>query len=261
MNRRAILGALAGAGVSIAYAAEPDHSAFDRLLQIYVKPGTDGLNRVDYAGWRANGADRAALDAYIMVLSGTAASRLTRLEQWAFWANLYNAITVQVILDRYPVGSIRDIRSTGAGLSVGGLIGPWKTKRVVVEGRNLSLDDIEHAIMRPTFKDPRVHYSVNCASIGCPNLPRRAFRAASLEADLDANARAFINSPRGVRVVRDGVRLSSIYTWFKEDFGTQAQLRAHLAKYAQPALAAQIQTARILGHDYDWKLNDAKAPA
>lgn len=261
MHRRALLGALAGVGISVAHAAEPDHSAFDRLLQAYVAPDSGGLNRVDYARWHASAGDRVALDSYIKGLSGHTPSTLSRLEQWAYWANLYNAITVKVILDRYPVASIRDIRSAGAGLSVSSLIGPWKTKRVVVEGRNLSLDEIEHTILRPTFKDPRVHYSVNCASVGCPNLPRRAFRGASLEADLDANARAFINSPRGVRATGGGMRLSTIYKWFKEDFGDEAQLRAHLARYAEPALAAQIRTARILGYDYDWKLNEAKAPA
>jgi hypothetical protein len=102
---------------------------------------------------------------------------------------------------------------------------------------------------------------VNCASVGCPNLLRAAFRAETLEQDLDANARAYIDSPRGVRVVSGGVRLSSIYSWFKDDFGTEAQLRTHLAQYAQPALAQTLRTARIVGYGYDWKLNDAKGQA
>jgi hypothetical protein len=241
-----------------AKAAETEHAALTRLLQAYVREGRDGLNRVNYAAWKASGADRAALDQYIIALEAKRPSAMARSAQWAFWANLYNAVTVKVILDRYPVRSIRDIRSEGAGLSVGALIGPWKTKRVSVEGKRLSLDDIEHTIMRPTFKDPRVHYSVNCASVGCPNLLRTAFEASSLEAQLDANARAFINSSRGVRLTPQGLRHSSIYAWFKEDFGKTEDLRAHLARYAEPSLAEAIRTQRIVGHDYDWALNDTK---
>jgi hypothetical protein len=157
------------------------------------------------------------------------------------------------------VRSIRDIKSRGV-LDFAALIGPWKTKLVTVEGRALSLDDIEHAIMRPTFKDPRVHYAVNCASIGCPNLQRAAFRGASLEAQLDAAARAFINHPRAVRLEGRRLRLNSIYDWFRVDFGDEAALRAHLVRYAAPELAAQIQAATgIAGYAYDWSLNDIQA--
>lgn len=122
----------------------------------------------------------------------------------------------------------------------------------------MSLDDIEHGVMRPTFRDPRVHYAVNCASVGCPNLRPRAWRAASLEADLDDAARAFVNHPRGVSVLADGrLRVSSIYQWFREDFGgNEAGVIAHLRQHAAPPLAAQLaQAGSIAGHDYDWALN------
>jgi len=242
-------------GGSIALAA-PDHAAFDRLLSRYVVESADGVNRVDYAGLKANRADRAALSGYISDLAQERVSALPRAEQFALWANLYNALTLQEVVNAYPVRSIRDIPSRGV-LDFAALIGPWKTKLVSVEGRSLSLDDIEHAIMRPTFKDPRVHYAVNCASIGCPNLQRRAFRGAELEAQLDAAARAFINHPRAVHLQDGRLRLNRIYDWFRADFGTEAQLKSHLRQFAEPGLGGQIAAARgIGGYDYDWSLND-----
>lgn len=230
-------------------AAQPDPAPYDRLLQRYVTAGSDGVNRVNYRAWAASAADRAALDAYIAAHEAARPSQLSRNEQFAFWANLYNAVTLDVVLDAYPVSSIRQIRPSLLA------IGPWTMDRVTVEGRRLSLDDIEHGIMRPTFRDPRVHYAVNCASIGCPNLQREAFRGASLDVQLDAAARAFIASDRGVRITAQGLRLSRIYQWFAEDFGTEAQLRDHLARYATGARAADIRNQRIVGYAYDWDLN------
>ena len=179
-----IFSVLAALFMTQASAQVPDPAPYDRLLQRYVTAGSDGLNRVDYRGWAASTADRAALDSFIAAHEAARPSTLSRNDQFAFWANLYNAVTLDVVMDAYPVGSIRDIRPTLLS------IGPWGAQRVTVEGRRLSLDDIEHRIMRPTFRDPRVHYAVNCASIGCPNLQREAFRGARLETQLDAAARA-----------------------------------------------------------------------
>jgi len=236
--------------------ADPD-APYDGLLKRYVKPSPDGVARVDYAAWRANAANRAALDAYIADAAQRRPSTMARDDAMAYWGNLYNAITLKVIIDRYPVASIRDIKSD-SWLDPKAYSGPWRQPRVTVEGRRLSLDDIEHAIMRPTFKDPRVHYIVNCASYGCPNLMNRAWRAATLEADLDAGARAFINHSRGVAILPSGtLRVSSIYKWFIEDFGgNDAGLIAHFQAYAEPALKRHLSTSpRIAEDDYDWSLN------
>lgn len=240
-----------------AYAA-PDDATFDRLLARYVVAGDDGVNRVNYAAWKANAADRKALNTYVSGLEKTAISKLSRNEQFAAWANLYNAVTLQVILDRHPVKSIRDIKSTGTLDLVKAAAGPWATKRVTVEGKKLSLDDIEHGILRATYKDPRVHYAVNCASYGCPNLPRKAWRAATLSADLDAAAREYVNHPRGAMVMGGSLEVSSIYKWFKADFGgNDAGVIAHLKKYANPALAGKLANiSAISGDDYSWALND-----
>lgn len=165
------------------------------------------------------------------------------------------------MLDNHPVESVKDIKSTGTSIfDVKAWLGPWRTKLVTVESKELSLDDIEHQIMRPTFRDPRVHYSVNCASTGCPNLKRTPWRAETLEADLEAAAAAYINSPHGVVAGADGaLTVSSIYVWFKEDFGGSDEgVIAHLRKYAGPELAKKLKgQPRITSDQYDWSLNQS----
>ncbi len=237
-----------------------DHSAWDGLLKTYVKPSADGVNRVDYRAFKAAG--HKPLKDYVARLEAVAPDKLDRPEQFAFWANLYNAKTIDIILDHYPVASIRDI-SIGGGL-VGllkksvGAGGPWKAEVAKVAGRALTLDNIEHDILRPVFKDPRVHYSVNCASYGCPNLGTEAFTGARLDALLDAGARAFVNHPRGIAVEGGKINASSIYDWFQSDFGgSAASVLAHVRKFATADTAKKIEAfSAIDAYQYDWKLND-----
>jgi Protein of unknown function, DUF547 len=235
--------------------APVDHSAWDKLLKTYVIPGADGLNRVDYARFKKEG--QAALKSYLTALQSVDPGQLDRSDQFAFLANLYNAKTIALVLERYPVASIKDI-SLGGGVVAAITGGPWKAKVLRLKGVELSLDDIEHTILRPTFKDPRVHYAVNCASIGCPNLSTEAFVGATLEAQLERAARAFINSPRAFRFDGDSLISSSIYSWFKTDFGgTDAGVLKHARRFAAPPLAAKLaKTESISTHDYDWRLND-----
>lgn len=233
-----------------------DHATWDGLLKSHLGPAEAGLSRVAYAAFKA--ADHGKLKGYIRMLEATDVATLDRPEQFAFWANLYNARTVDIVLDAHPVKSIKDI-NLGGGLV--GLVkgGPWKANVVRVAGRDLSLDDIEHGILRPVFKDPRVHYAVNCASVGCPNLGPEAFTGARLEAQLDAAARAFVNSPRGFRVTGKKVWASNIYSWFQADFGGNAAgVLDHARRYAEPALKQQLNgITAIAEFGYDWALNDA----
>lgn len=263
-NRRAAVAALTGLGLSAgalpALAQTNPTAELSELLARYVSRHEDGVNRVAYARWRASAADMARLDAAIDALSALRPSAMSRNVAFAYWANLYNAITLKVVLDRYPVQSIRDIRSRGAPLDPQAYSGPWREKRVTVERTRMSLDDIEHGTLRPLARDPRVHYAVNCASIGCPNLQPRAWSADTLEQDLDAAARAFVNHPRGARVVNNALRVSSIYEWFKDDFGgNDAGVIAHLRRFAEPTLRDRLAyVTRIDGDDYDWALNGAR---
>lgn len=239
-----------------------DHSAWDKLLKTYIVESPDGLNRVRYKAFKDGG--HAELKTYIKSLEAVRPTTLSRSEQFAYWANLYNAKTIDVVLDAYPVDSIRKISISGGLFDLikksVGVGGPWKAKIMTVEGEKLSLDDVEHGIMRPVFKDPRVHYAVNCASIGCPNLQAAAFTGSKLEAMLEAGAKAYINSPRGFSVTDGGIVASSIYSWFKVDFGgSDAGVLAHAAKYAEPELKQKLTAAtKISNFAYDWGLNDAK---
>lgn len=232
-----------------------DHSAFDVLLRKYARMSQDRIVRVDYGGWSHASNDRAALRRYIAALSASHPDTLSRDEQFAFWSNLYNAATLNLILQVYPVRSIRDIRPSSLAF------GPWKQKVVEVAGVELSLDAIEHDILRKGWRDPRVHYAINCASISCPNLPLRAWRAEGLWPALDAAGRAYVNSSRGVRFDGKALVVSSIYKWYADDFGgTDARVIAHLANLAAEPLRTRLHASRRIARDsYDWSLNLAAA--
>ncbi len=229
-----------------------DHAPWRRFLGTYLVAGADGINRVRYQA--VTKGDKATLGTYVDRLGRIPVSRLSRAQQLAFWINLYNALTVKVVLDHYPVAGIRDIDISPGLFSSG----PWGRKLVRVEGEEISLDDIEHRILRPLWKDPRVHYAVNCASLGCPNLTKEPFTAKNVDAMLDAAAHAYVNHPRGVHVDEDGdVVVSSIYDWFADDFGgSDANVIAHLRRYAEEPLLQKLEGATAISGDaYDWSLN------
>jgi hypothetical protein len=231
-----------------------DHGAWDAFLKKSVVPGNDGINRLAYGG--VGRTDRKALEDYLSTLSEVPVRSLRRDEQLAYWINLYNALTVKVILDHYPVKSIRSIDISPGFFSDG----PWGKPLVRVEGKEMTLNDMEHRVLRPIWKDPRIHYAVNCASLGCPNLQPRAFTAENAEELLALAAREYVNHPRGVSVDKGWVRVSSIYVWFKEDFGgTDEGVIEHLRRHASGALPEELRRVDgISEHHYDWSLNDAR---
>ncbi|MEO0961722.1 MAG: DUF547 domain-containing protein [Pseudomonadota bacterium] len=228
-----------------------DASAWDGLIKAYLRPDPDGVDVFDYAAVTA--ADRSVLQSFLAEMATLPISTYSRPEQMAYWLNLYNALTVEVILEHYPVKSIRDIDTSPGWFADG----PWDQKLIRVENEDLTLNDIEHRILRPIWQDARIHYGVNCASIGCPDLQLDAFTGANLEAQLEAAARDYINDDRGVSISGDEIQVSSIYDWFFEDFGgTEDTLMAHLIQYAEPQLASQLQAIGTLhDSDYDWRLN------
>lgn len=239
-----------------------DHQAWDALLARHVAPGPAGVNRFAYA--MVSDDERTRLDQYLARMAAVEISRYCRDAQLAYWINLYNALTVQVVLDHYPVDSIRDITIDQGLFDMLDVFseGPWGAELITIAGEAISLDDIEHRILRPIWQDPRIHYGVNCASLGCPDLARQAYNGANVHGLLDARARAFINHPRGVGVTEEGLILSRIYDWFEADFGAgQAGVLAHLAGYADEALAGVLAEApAIIGYRYDWRLNSPDTP-
>jgi hypothetical protein len=230
-----------------------DHSPWDMLLKKYlITSHPSGINRFRYA--EVSPADRQTLGEYLGQLQQIGVSSLNRNEQKAYWVNLYNGLTVQVILEHYPVKSIMDIDISPGFFSNG----PWDAKLLIIEDEKVSLNDIEHRILRPIFNDNRLHYALNCASIGCPNLQAAAFTAANTEELLEIGARTYINSPRGARMVKDRLHVSSIYKWFQVDFGgSEAGVVKHLLQYAEGDLADALRTYnKGMRDDYDWSLNE-----
>lgn len=234
-----------------------DHQIWDALLERYLIVSPGGVNRFDYRG--VTPEDRGRLDRYIAELGEVLVSQYNRDQQFAFWLNLYNALVVQVVLDHYPVDSIRDI---DIGPAIFG-DGPWSAKLIEIEEEDLSLDDIEHRILRPIWKEPRLHYVINCAAIGCPQLAPRAMTAENREEMLEEGARNFINHPRGVAPLRGGLPrgllVSRIYDWYLSDFGGyEGAVIEHFQRYARPALRDEIAiTPYISEYAYDWSLNEA----
>ena len=230
---------------------KPDHDYWQQFLARHLSSSSDGLNLLDYA---SAAKELQALNQYMVNLQAIPVSKLTRPQQLAFWINLYNAATVATILEHYPVQTIRDI-DTSPGLFADG---PWGDKILSIEGLELSLDDIEHRILRPIWKDNRLHYALNCASVGCPNLQPQAFTEANTEELLESAASDYINHPRGAKVLDGKLRVSSIYKWFQMDFeNSENGVIAHLKRYAKPPLSNKLDGIDgIDDYAYDWSLND-----
>ena len=230
-----------------------DHAAWQDILDRYVAPDSSGVNLVDYEALAANAEDAAKLADYLDRLQELDPRDFNRAEQMAYWINLYNALTVQVVLDGYPVDTIRDIHE-----GVVPYTGPWDDVHARVAGEDLTLNHMEHGILRPIWQDERIHYAVNCAAYGCPHLLDAAFTAENTEALLETGARDYVNNPRGVDVVdEDFIVISSIYDWYAEDFGnTEETVKEHLIEYAEADLAELLKGFEgFIEYDYDWSLN------
>lgn len=230
-----------------------DHQTWQAFLDRYLD--SDEFGQTYFAYRKVSQSDRADLSRYIQSLESIDPLSLSADVQKAYWFNLYNAATVRVVLDAYPVESIRDI-----GGRLGGLLktGPWKEPVVTVNGQSLSLDDIEHGIVRPKYQDYRVHYAFNCASMGCPNLSATAYTGNNIEALLVEAEAAFVNHQRGVRFQGGTLIVSKIYDWYQSDFvESEDDLPGFLAQAAKPKLRAQLNGYRgNIRYEYDWSLNE-----
>lgn len=227
-----------------------DHELWQILLDDYLVTDTDsGVNLFDYAGLLDD--DRQPLDDYVDVLVQQDPLKLNRLEQKAYWINLYNAATVRLILDNYPLTTITKL---GDSLTD---FGPWNDFAVTVNDIELSLNDIEHRIIRPLYNDYRIHFAVNCASIGCPNLAANAFTAKNLDQQLDAASAEYLTHPRGLVLEGSILKLSTLFEWYAKDFGrNQSEVLATLGKHT--SAETQQGLANFTGspsYEYDWSLN------
>ena len=219
-----------------------DHSLFASLLDRHLKAGM-----VDYKGFQK---DEAILDQYLDRLAAVDPEVLSNQEQFAFYANAYNAWTLKLILSRYPdIGSIKELGSIFKS--------PWKKKIARIDGQLLTLDQIEHDILRKRFKDPRVHFAVNCASKGCPPLQEEPFTGSRLDDQLNRATVHFINASHFNRLEGDILWVSKIFDWFPEDFNHD--VIGYFIQFADAPLRDQLEKnrdrIRVKYLDYDWSLN------
>ncbi|WP_018478219.1 DUF547 domain-containing protein [Pontibacter roseus] len=234
----------APAGASQAI-AKPDHQRWTQLLQKHVAADGD----VDYKGMKQ---DRKELQLYLNQLSKGVPDPKTwsREEQLAYWINAYNAYTVKLIVDNYPLKSIKDLNAT---VSVPLVNTIWDDKFIKLGGKEYSLNDIEHRILRKEFDEPRIHFAVNCASKSCPKLSREAYTASKLEKQLEEQTLGFINDPKHNRITPDNPKVSAIFDWFGGDFKKKGSLTDFINRYSKVKIKPG---ANITFLDYDWNLNE-----
>lgn len=226
------------------------HTAWQSLLDSYLDSNhPSGINRFNYGA--VSDVDHKRLRDYLDQMQQIDPRTYNRAEQKAYWINLYNALTIELILKGYPVESITKLGKSYFSF------GPWDDKVANIQNKSLSLNKIEHGILRPIFRDNRIHYAVNCASISCPNLAEKAYTGENTGQLLDLGARQYVNHPRGVAFEQGTLKVSSIYHWYKIDFGNSDKtLIKHLITYAEPKLAKKLHNHQgNIDHHYNWNLN------
>lgn len=230
--------------------ARIDHGAWDEILKTYVIDNhASGVNRFRYGD--VTKANQRKLAHYIKELEGLDPRTYNRREQEAYWINLYNALTVKLVIDNYPIKSIKDIDGKVFKR------GPWDSALVRVAGQLLSLNDIEHRILRPIWKDYKIHFGLSCASVSCPNLLPTAFTSSNVRPLLKQAGRDYINHPRGVYLKNGKMKASSIFKWYQKDFAKDEKtLLKIFAHYADDRLALYLLGFQgKIDYNYDWSLN------
>lgn len=224
-----------------------EHSVFNEFLSPYLHDNKR-LRTFNYNAVTLQ--DKHKLTTYLTYLQTLDPRIYTKDEQLAYWVNLYNALVINLVLTHYPIDSIKEIGD--------GFTGPWNIQLATIAGQPITLNKIEHGILRPIWQDNRIHYVINCASIGCPDLPLTTFTSVNIDQQLNAAATRFINQPKAVSIVNDTLTFSGIYTWFSADFGSShSALMAHINTYALPPLKKQLNSfSGDIEFDYDWALNE-----
>ncbi|MDQ6987456.1 MAG: DUF547 domain-containing protein [Mariprofundaceae bacterium] len=227
-------------------AAEPDWQPYAALLHDHVHAGERNnirLNLVDYNAW-ANDKHWPAL---LAALRDFNTDKLTdRNEKLAFWINTYNILAIKMVIDHAPLASIRD---------VGSFFSPvWKKTAGIIAGKQRSLHEIEHEILR-SMGEPRIHFAIVCASVSCPDLRMQAYRAATLDAQLNDQTRRFLNTPgKGMKISGNNIYISKIFDWFADDFTASGGVDAFVRKYRTEK---PLTTDSLTYLDYDWSLNNS----
>lgn len=223
--------------------AQIDHSSWDELLKSHVKNG-----KVDYKGF-INDSDK--LDSYLELISTNAPNKKwEKAEKLAYWINAYNAYTIKLIIDNYPLESIQDLHPT---IKIPGISTVWHKEFFQIGGEDCSLNEIEHKILRKQFDEPRIHFAINCASVSCPDLWNEAFVAEKIEEQLAERAKVFINDSTKNKISNTSIEISRIFSWFKKDFTKKGSLISYLNRYAKVKIS---EDADVDYMEYNWSLNE-----
>lgn len=229
-----------------------DHDPWEAFLLNYLRPGDDGVHRVAYG--EVKEGDRKSLSDYVQAMGEIDITAYQRAEQMAYWINLYNVLVVKLVLDHYPIASIRKLDQSSAGVNAD----PWNRLLIMIDGVSLSLNDIERRILNPIWNDPRIYYAITCAAVGCPNLQPIPFSGGQLDRQLSEAAMTYVNDPRCIKIENGELHVSSLYRWnFNAFGGSERGVIQHLMAYAEPDLAMSLQAFdRFHGDSFDWRLND-----
>ena len=221
-----------------------DYSKWNSLLEKYLILGeTPTTNRFNYSA--VSTADRQLLDEFLDSMQEMDPRQLSGLEQKAYWLNLYNSALVKQIIESEPKDSVRELGNR-----------MWRRNRLYIAMQKISLDDIEHGVLRPLFGDPRVHFSLVAGTIGSAELLPVAFTAENVEELLEENTRNFLNHERGVRIENGEVTLSTIFRWYKEDFeGNLNGIKNFIMPYLGEDKKQILRDAKSVDYDYDWTVN------
>ncbi|MEM9324049.1 MAG: DUF547 domain-containing protein [Bacteroidota bacterium] len=222
------------------------HEIFDELLARHV----DKQGYLDYEGVMT---DRAKLRRYLTLITQNPPNdqQWSSSEKLAYWINLYNAFTIELVLDYYPVASIKDI---GSSIQVPFVNTPWDIKMIEIDGKKYDLNNVEHNILRKIFDEPRIHFAINCASASCPKLRREAYRADIIDRQLHEQTIDFINDPERNDITTRPAQISKLFQWWKGDFTRDGTVREYINQYAAEPLE---EGADIDYLEYDWSINKA----
>ena len=222
----------------------PSHQQWDKLLKKHI----DESGMVNYKGFQE---DNAALGAYLKTLSDNVPqSSWSENEQKAYWINAYNAFTVSLILQNYPVKSIKDIAGTVYKVDT-----PWDIKFINIGGKKYDLNNIEHGILRKKYNDPRIHFALVCAAISCPKLRKEAYTGSQLDAQLEDAGKDFLNDKSKNRINADRTDLSQYFSWYKDDFTKNGSFVNFINKYSETKINSNTKIGYL---DYNWSLNEQK---
>lgn len=228
------------------------HTVWQSILDRYLDDKhPSGVNRFNYG--QVSDVDLTRLRDYLEYLQSLEPRQLNMAEQKAYWINLYNAKTVELVTRRMKSDDIDSVREIRSGIFTPG---PWQRKWLKISTKELSLDDIEHGILRPHFDDKRIHYALNCASIGCPNLLKTAYTASNTDALMQKAEQEFLTHPRAVRIDNGDLVLSRLFDWYGIDFAESSEgLLAYLSAFLDEDTRNGLENRDDVRFEYDWALN------